>query len=178
MNAVSTPNGGSPVAHDFPPDQAAISPGDVALSLQLCRASVMSLMRLQLAFERGDRAGAMEAIDRLHALDAEAERVLVDLPGGEDDPQRRTIAKTLSDEKMAIAFEKLALASGIDGPDIASPPPFLRRRDNLPIGVDTPDIDDDSPTGARLLTTARRYGARAALLLVIGAGTIAMVMAL
>ncbi|WP_146130909.1 hypothetical protein [Sphingopyxis lindanitolerans] len=177
MNAVSTPHGAPPGARDFPPDLPATPPGDVALSLQFFRAGIMSLMRLQLAFERGDRMGAMETIDRLHALDAEAERVLMDLPGGTDDPRHRTIAKTLRDEKMAIAFEKLALASGIGGPDIASPPSFLRQRDHHSIDIDNLHIDDGSPIGARLFATTRRYGARAALLLVIGAGTIAMVMA-
>lgn len=176
MNAVSTPDGGRPIAHDFPRNEVAVTPGDAALGLQLCRASIMSLMRLQLAFERRDRMGAMEAIDRLHALDTEVERIMADLPGGEDDPRRHVVNRILREEKMAVAFEKLALASGTDGPDLASPPPFSGQRGNPPGDVGGLDLKVGPPTGARLFSVARAYGPRAALLLVIAAGTVAIAM--
>lgn len=175
MNAVSTPDGGSPIAHDFSPEAAAVPPGDAALGLQLCRASIMSLMRLQLAFERCDRMGAMEAIDRLHALDAEVERIMADMPGGEGDPRRDAANRILREEKMAVAFEKLALASGIDGPALDSPPRFLGQGDGLPRDAAGLERDDDPPAGARLVTAVRTYGARAALLVAIGAGTVAVI---
>jgi hypothetical protein len=89
VNAVSTPNIGRPTARDVPPVAVAAPPDQLALGIQLCRASIMSLMRLQLAFARGDRASAMAAIDRLHALDGEAERIMGDLPEGVNDPQHR-----------------------------------------------------------------------------------------
>lgn len=178
MNAISTPDGGSPIVHDFPADETATPPGDAALGLQLCRASIMSLMRLQLALERGDRMSAMETIDRLHALDAEVERVVADLAGGKDDPRRDRVNQILRDEKMAVAFEKLALAGGIDGPALGSPPPFSPRGGNLS-GDDRDldlDLDDGPSTGARLFTAVRPYGARVVLLLAVAAGTVAMVM--
>jgi len=176
VNAVSTPDGGRPIAHDFPPNEVAVPPGDAALGLQLCRASIMSLIRLQLAFERRDRMGAMEAIDRLHALDTEVERIMADLPGGEDDPRRHVVNRILREEKMAVAFEKLALASGADGPALASPPPFLGQRHNLPGEVGDLDPEDGPPTRARLSATVRTYAARTVLLLAIAAGTVAMAM--
>lgn len=182
MNAISTPDGGSPIVHDFPADETAAPPGDAALGLQLCRASIMSLMRLQLALERGDRMSAMETIDRLHALDVEIERVVADLAGGKDDPRRHRVDQILRDEKMAVAFEKLALAGGIDGPALGSPPfspsPFSPQGGSLSGGDRDLDLDlDDGPsTGARLFTAVRSYGARLALLLAVAAGTVAMVM--
>src|SRR3546814_3007641 len=50
------------------------------LGLQLCRANTMSLTRLQLALRSGNRRSALEAIDRLHALDARIEHLIERLP--------------------------------------------------------------------------------------------------
>lgn len=116
-----------------------------AEGLQLTRASTIALTRLQLALAGGDRRQAMAAIDRLHAIDGEIEHLVEQLPPsvatqgapgtgtleGEqphandeppanDDPMA-VLGKHLADQKLALAFEKLALASGISGPDLVSP---------------------------------------------------------
>lgn len=90
--------------------------------LLLSRASTLSLMRLQLAVRSGERVQAMEAMDRLDMLDTELERVIANAPlPGYDDSSTQIIAKHIEDQKLALAFEKLALASGIVGPDMVSP---------------------------------------------------------
>lgn len=110
--------------------------GDARLSrkfaegLQLTRASTIALTRLQLALAGGDRRQAMAAIDRLHAIDGEIEHLVGELPPegsaptptepANDDPVA-ALGKHLADQKLALAFEKLALASGISGPDLVSP---------------------------------------------------------
>lgn len=99
--------------------QAALS--QISQGLQLSRASTMALMRLQLAIRAGERLQAMEAMDRLDTLDAELERIISRLPSpANDDPAWQALAKHLDDQKLALAFEKLALASGIIGPDLVS----------------------------------------------------------
>lgn len=91
------------------------------LGLQLCRANTMSLTRLQLALRNGDRRCALEAIDRLHALDARIENLVERLPHpANEDTDWMAITRHLEDQKIAIAFEKLALASEISGPDMVS----------------------------------------------------------
>jgi hypothetical protein len=93
----------------------------VVQALQLSRASTLALMRMQLAVRSGERLQAMAAMDRLDALDSELERVLTCLPApGPNDPAAQLIAKHIEDQKLALAFEKLALASGIVGPDMVS----------------------------------------------------------
>jgi hypothetical protein len=92
------------------------------LSLQLSRASMMALTRLQLAIQSGDRQATMAAMDRLHTLDAEMERLVAGLPARpDDDPEWRALSRHVSDQKLALAFEKLALVSEISGPDLVSP---------------------------------------------------------
>lgn len=93
---------------------------DLLLGLQLCRANTMSLTRLQLALRTGNRRSALEAIDRLHALDARIERLVERIPANETSDWK-SITQHLEDQKIAIAFEKLALASEIRGPDMVSP---------------------------------------------------------
>ena len=115
----------------------------VAEGLQLTRASTIALTRLQLALAGGDRRQAMAAIDRLHVLDGEIEHLVerlpssadnAETPGDEAAPDRgvpadgaepgddllASLGKHLNDQKLALAFEKLALASGISGPDLIS----------------------------------------------------------
>jgi hypothetical protein len=89
--------------------------------VQLSRAQAMALTRLHFALASGNRHQAMEAMDRLHALDAEAERLAARLPAAsEDDDEAAAVARHLADQKLAIAFEKLALASSISGPGMVS----------------------------------------------------------
>jgi len=171
MNALSTHDDGDAAnadVHRAEPDVLSI---DAALGLQLSRASALSLLRLQLAFERGDRTAAIEAIDRLHALDARIERLLESLPCAED-PRLRTITRQILEEKMALAFEKLALASGVSGPDLASAPAFLRRDPGEPPSlVAEPDIGDVPAEDFPLFERVRTYAPRAALLVALAAGT-------
>jgi hypothetical protein len=105
------------------PDAHALT-AELARSLQLSRASALALTRLQLAIKSGDRRQAMEALDRLHAIDADMERLTHRLPTPvEDDPdwtEWDAIERHLGDQKLALAFEKLALASAITGPDLVS----------------------------------------------------------
>jgi hypothetical protein len=97
---------------------------------------MMALTRLQLAIQSGDRQATMAAMDRLHSLDAEMERLVDRLPERPgDDTEWSAISRHVSDQKLAIAFEKLALASEISGPDVvsegATPP-------TAPAGPDAP----------------------------------------
>lgn len=96
---------------------------ELGLGLQLSRASLMALTRLQLAIQSGDRQQTMAAMDRLHALDAEMERLVESLPAPQgSQAEWSKIAKHVSDQKLAIAFDKLALVSEISGPDMTSRP--------------------------------------------------------
>lgn len=110
----------------------------IAEGLQLTRASTIALTRLQLALAGGDRRQTMAAIDRLHILDGEIAHLVEGLPpspeseaAAPDDgiPVNReesgddllaSLSEHLKDQKLALAFEKLALASGISGPDLVS----------------------------------------------------------
>jgi hypothetical protein len=110
-----------------PPADPAMLAADLGHGLQLSRASTLALTRLQLAIKSSDRQAAMAALDRLHALDAEMERLVDHLPApAAEDPawaERDALARHLGDQKLALAFEKLALASEISGPDLVSPRP-------------------------------------------------------
>lgn len=130
MNAVPSPDRSHSVDQGLPPEGPPVSASDLFLGLQFCRANVMSLTRLQLALKSGDRQCALEAMDRLHALDTEMERLAMRLPVPENDAQERmALGKHLADQKLAIAFEKLALVSEISGPDLVSPPTILQPED-------------------------------------------------
>lgn len=137
--------------------------------LQYCRASTLSLTRLELALESRDRQRIIEAMDRLHALDGEIERKVASLPAPAG---AEALNEHLGREKMAVAFEKLVLASGISGPGLASPSTSLPQPSR--IGVPAPDVDWP-PAGEtrepRLVRAVRTYGPKAALLLTLAAAT-------
>ena len=173
MSALSTRHEPDPVRHNGPP-----TADDYALGLQFCRVGFLSLTRLQLALERGDRSRAMEAIDDLHALDIEVERLVGALPVSPDDPRQGHAARIVKEGRMALAFEKLALASGISGPDLSSRPGFPGRIGDVwpeaePV-VAAADWPPAEPRTARLL---RLYGPRAAVLLAIAGATLAALLA-
>lgn len=128
----------------------------LAEGLQLTRASTIALTRLQLALASGDRRQAMTAIDRLHVLDGEIEQLVEQLPpstasardtdehslsghlpaAGDPPPGDDLLAslgKHIADQKLALAFEKLALASGISGPDLVSTSQALAPREETPV---------------------------------------------
>lgn len=123
----------------------------LAEGLQLTRASTIALTRLQLALASGDRRQAMTAIDRLHVLDGEIEQLVEQLPPSTasapdddgqspasrlptaDDDLLASLGKHIADQKLALAFEKLALASGISGPDLVSTSHAVAPREETPV---------------------------------------------
>lgn len=175
MNALSARNGYSPGVSDPAPIDAPATT-DHALGLQLCRAGILSMTRLQLALERGDRHRAMEAIDRLHAFDGEVEQLVDRLSGPASGARMKAIARHLSEEKMELAFEKLALASGISGPGLVSRTTFAP---DPPRDAETTDHAGrffPEPRGGGAMRT---YGPRAAALIAaIGGVAAIMVIAL
>jgi len=168
MSALSTRHEPDPVRHGGPPTTE-----DYALGLQFCRVGFLSLTRLQLALERGDRSRAMEAIDDLHALDTEVERLVGALPVSPDDPRQGRVAGILKQGKMAVAFEKLALASGISGPDLSSRPAAPGRLASVREEAESAAIADWPPPEPRTARLLRVYGPRVAVLFVIVAATLA-----
>ena len=121
----AVPEAEADTAEPAPADLAADLAAELARSLQLSRAGALSLTRLQLAIKGGDRQATMAAMDRLHAVDAEMERLVDRLPHpGARDPARAewdAISRHLTDQKLSLAFEKLAMVSEISGPGMTSP---------------------------------------------------------
>lgn len=167
MSALSTRPDDHPVDRGVPSPGALPTADDYALGFQLCRAGLLSLTRLQLALDRGDRTRAMEAIDDLHRVDVEVERLVAALPLPADDRRQGEVRRDLKEARMALAFEKLALASGVSGPGLASAPAFSRPAAEPAAAADWP------PAEARSARLVRHYGPRTALLLVIVAATAA-----
>ncbi len=165
MSALSTRHEPDPIG---PP-----TADDYALGLQFCRVGFLSLTRLQLALERGDRSRAMEAIDDLHALDIEVERLVGTLPVSSGDPRQGRVARILKEGKMAVAFEKLALASGISGPGLSSRPGGPGRIGGSPQEAEPAGIADWPPAEPRTARLVRVYGPRVAVLLAVAAATLA-----
>ncbi len=172
MSALSTRHEPDPARRGGPP-----TADDYVLGLQFCRVGLLSLTRLQLALERGDRSRAMEAIDDLHALDVEVERLVGTFPVASDDPRQGPVARILKEGKMAVAFEKLALASGISGPDIASQPTAPRGASGLRQETEPAGVADWPPAEPRTARLVRVYGLRVTVLLTIVAATLAALMA-
>ena len=166
MSALSTRHEPDPLG---PPPTA----DDQALGLQFCRIGLLSLTRLQLALERGDRSRAMEAIDDLHALDAEVERLVGALPVSPDDARQGRVARILKEGKMAVAFEKLALASGISGPDLSSRAAVPNRTAHARPETEPAGATDWPPAEPRTARLVRVYGPRVAVLLAVAAATLA-----
>ena len=84
------------------------------LDLQFLRASGLAQARLQLAVLSGNRRRALEQIDRLVAIDKQLERIAQGRGGPVPDPQH--LEGDLTDQRLAIASEKLALASQVTLP--------------------------------------------------------------
>lgn len=139
MGVQSFGQGESDVARLAPAGAAAPNLADQVLGLQYCRLGILSLMRLQLAFERGDRSRVLEVIDELHALDAEVEHLVGSLPAAGEDERLTSVARRLKSDKMAATFEKLALASGMSGPGLMHAPASLPRNADADQWRDDPD---------------------------------------
>jgi hypothetical protein len=80
--------------------------------LQYLRASGLAQTRLQLAVLTGNRRRALEQIDRLVSIDKQLERLALRHPGAEADDMEAD----LTEQRLAIATEKLALTSAIAMP--------------------------------------------------------------
>lgn len=159
-----------------PPEAGSPRIADHALGLQYCRIGILSLTRLQLAIERGDRSRVLEAIDDLHAFDAEVEHVVEALPVPMDDVRLALLARRLKSEKMAVAFEKLALASGISGPGLSSQALGARTTDTMP-AQNAPDEEAFwPPPKARTRRLVREYGVQAAVMLGILMAVVALLL--
>ena len=99
---------------------------ELAMGLQLLRASSMTSARLQLALARRDRRVAMAALDTLAAVDAEIEGLVDRLSGpASATPELAAIAAWLAQEKEAVTTDKLGLACDVSGPGLVSPPDRL-----------------------------------------------------
>ena len=82
----------------------------LAEGLMLVRASTLKVIRLQLAMERHDRRGALEAVDDLVELDRKLQHYLGDAPAlfGQE-----RLRDELDCEQAALQREKLALAAEV-----------------------------------------------------------------
>lgn len=97
------------------------SSNELALGLQLMRASSITSNRLQLALARRDRRGAMAALDTLAAVDAEVEMLVDRLSGrGASTPELTAIGAWLAEERKAASAERLNLACDFSGPGLVS----------------------------------------------------------
>lgn len=82
----------------------------LAEGLMLVRASTLKVIRLQLAMERHDRRGALEAVDDLVELDRKLQHYLGDAPAlfGQE-----RLRDELDREQAALQREKLTLAAEV-----------------------------------------------------------------
>jgi len=100
---------------DTAPSQAAeVSPAMLGMSMQLVRASNLTMSRFQLALQRGDSRLAIMAMDSLLDIDAEMECFVSDLArSAANEPQMQLMASYLTSQKEAIGREKHALIGHI-----------------------------------------------------------------
>lgn len=174
MNAFPAQDGDkTPSTGDASLARIAPSPADQALGLQLCRAGFVSLTRLQLALDRGDRSRAMEMVDDLHALDIRIERVVEALPAPSSDARLTAAARRLQDGKMALAFERLALASGVSGPALAPRTPPQGAAAGPSRDIEPAPAADWPPAEPPVARRWPDHALRGAILLAVVAGTAA-----
>ncbi|PSJ37946.1 hypothetical protein [Allosphingosinicella deserti] len=105
---------GAEAAAHSPPDarsSGAAANDALARGLMLMRASNLSVVRLQLAVERRDRACVLERIDDLAALDRKLRALVHELPVSA--PGLDPIERALEEQSDILAREKLALVSGV-----------------------------------------------------------------
>ena len=98
----------SPARRTEPAPQ--VSSEELAEGLMLVRASTLKMIRLQLAMERQDRRGALEAVDDLVALDGRLQDCLAHLPV---DGDRLMFRHELDTERALLNREKLTLAAEV-----------------------------------------------------------------
>lgn len=87
-----------------------VSSEALAEGLMLVRASTLKVIRLQLAMERNDRRGTLEAVDDLVELDRKLQNYLGDAPAffGQE-----RMSEELDREQAALQREKLTLAAEV-----------------------------------------------------------------
>lgn len=107
----------------------------LAHGLMLVRASNLSMVRLQLAFERRDRRSVLERIDDLAGLDRELRDLVQRIPGRHG--MHEAIADHLDQEHALLQREKLALTAGV-----------IRRDGDLPASCIEPIRDRPQPEAA------------------------------
>lgn len=99
--------------------EAPVSRADLAIGMQLLRASNMKALRLQLALIKRDRASAMDAVDGLVELDAEIASFVADMPPADVCMREMgEISHWIDEQKRAIASEKLVLGCLAEGPGV------------------------------------------------------------
>lgn len=141
------------------------SSNELALGLQLMRASSITASRLQLALARRDRRVAMAALDTLAAVDAEVELLVDRLSGrGASTPELTAIGAWLAEEKKAASAERLNLACDFSGPGLVSPsgqssePADADRRETGEPSIDeAARAAEGTGAGAARTASARRW---------------------
>jgi hypothetical protein len=111
----------------------AVPVGSEALAegLMLVRASTLKVIRLQLAMERNDRRGALEAVDDLVELDRRLQHYLGDAPAFFGQERMRD---ELDREQAALQREKLTLAAEV-----------IRRPEPTVVSFPTPEPVETAP---------------------------------
>ena len=121
----------------------------LAESLMLVRASTLSVVRLQLAVQRGDRGVAAQTVDYLVDLDRHLQQLMAAMPGSDE---FSPATDALDAQRSALNREKLALAAGIRTRVAADEP--LPSADSAPeealsavSSAELPDIGTDEDFG-------------------------------
>ncbi len=115
----------------------------LAESLMLVRASTLSVVRLQLAVQRGDRGVAAQTVDYLVDLDRHLQQLMAAMPGSGEFGHA---TDALAAQRSALNREKLALAAGIRtrvAADAPPPPADSAPGETFPAvrGEELPDIE-------------------------------------
>ena len=119
----------------------------LAEGLMLVRASTLKVIRLQLAMERRDRRGALEAVDDLVELDRKLQDYLGDVPAFFGQERMR---EELDAEQAALQREKLTLAAEvIRRPEPSETVVAFPAPEPIETTVDDPvptvELEDDEP---------------------------------
>ena len=119
-----------------------VTRADLAIGMQLLRASNMRSLRLQLAVMRRDYQMAAETVDSLVELDSEIASFLADMPSADVAMREMAeISRWIDQQKTAVAAEKLALGCLIEGPEVRQGRPGFALR-SAPFPVEANDSDD------------------------------------
>lgn len=100
---------------------SAVTRADLAIGLQLLRASNVRSMRFQLALLRRDRRQTMEALDDLVELDEQIASFVQDMPPADVSLRElEDIGNWIDEQKRAISSEKLVVTRIAEGPGLRS----------------------------------------------------------